>query len=96
MRYLGIAGNTGRWRNNLIAKIVASKSTYDDETISPVVRQTLQHWGYQLTNEDYESYAKKVKQGARTSFIPGGTVVDISEDDTKVTGKKRGVGSRKG
>jgi len=27
-------------------------SKYDDETISPVIRQTLQHWGYKLTSND--------------------------------------------
>ena len=27
-------------------------STYDDISISPVIRQSMQHWGYQLT-EDY-------------------------------------------
>ena len=26
--------------------------SYDDETVSPVIRQVLLHWGYELTNED--------------------------------------------
>ena len=25
---------------------------YNDESISPVIRQTLQHWGYQITPSD--------------------------------------------
>ena len=28
------------------------KSTYNDFTISPVIRQVLMHWGYQLTPAD--------------------------------------------
>ena len=27
-------------------------STFDDESISPKIRQTLQHWAYRLTNDD--------------------------------------------
>ena len=54
----GIAcfGPKGRWRNNLINKIRNSKlpleKAVDDPTISPAVRQTLQHWGYKVTLKD--------------------------------------------
>ena len=61
-RWLRCAGTTGRWRNNLISKCVRSSSSFDNHTISPVVRQTLQHWGYRLTKEDYEVYAKQMKR----------------------------------
>ncbi|KAJ1196518.1 hypothetical protein NDU88_000388 [Pleurodeles waltl] len=55
-------GKTGRWRGNLISKIVQSGCAYDNKTVSPVVRQTLQHWGYRLTPEDYEQGAKKARK----------------------------------
>ncbi|KAK7107984.1 uncharacterized protein [Littorina saxatilis] len=61
-RWLRCAGPTGRWRNNLISKCVKSSSSFDKHTISPVVRQTLQHWAYRLNKEDFEAYAKKMKQ----------------------------------
>lgn len=74
-RWAGIAGPRGRWRNNLIAKVVAAGADYNDASVSPVVRQTLQHWGYDLTQADFTGYAKKVVAGARTSYIRGGVVV---------------------
>ncbi|XP_046583388.1 uncharacterized protein LOC124290646 [Haliotis rubra] len=58
-RWLRCAGTTGRWRNNLISKCVKSGCGYDNHSISPVVRQTLQHWGYKLNKEDFDAYAKK-------------------------------------
>ncbi|XP_043912789.1 uncharacterized protein LOC122789416 [Protopterus annectens] len=54
-------GFRGRWRRNLITKIVHSGCDFDNPAVSPVVRQTLQHWGYRLSKEDYEKGKKKVK-----------------------------------
>ena len=31
-----------------------SGSKYDDYSISPKIRQTLLHWGYELTEKDFE------------------------------------------
>ncbi|XP_051550794.1 uncharacterized protein zgc:113208 [Myxocyprinus asiaticus] len=60
-RWAKCAGVKGRWRNNLITKVVRSGCAYDNHSVSPVVRQTLQHWGYKLTLEDYKEGAKRVK-----------------------------------
>ncbi|XP_051749857.1 uncharacterized protein zgc:113208 [Ctenopharyngodon idella] len=60
-RWAKCAGVKGRWRQNLITKVVRSGCTYDNPGVSPVVRQTLQHWGYKLTLEDYKEGAKRVK-----------------------------------
>ena len=60
-RWQRCAGVKGRWRNNLISKCVRSGKNFDDFSVSPVVRQTLQHWGYILTHKDFAAYAKKVK-----------------------------------
>ena len=58
-----VMGPTGRWRNSLVNKVVASNKTLpqalDDKNISPKIRQVLQHWGYQLTMKDLEAGKKK-------------------------------------
>lgn len=55
-------GKTGRWRNSLVNKIIGSEKApekaIDEQSISPKVRQLLQHWGYKLTLKDLEG-AKK-------------------------------------
>lgn len=38
---------------------------YNDPRISPVVRQTLLHWGYELTERDYLRHLQR--QRAKTS-----------------------------
>lgn len=70
-RWVGVAGGSGRWKTNLIHKVVLANAAYDDASVSPVVRQTLQHWGYALSEGDFEAYAKKVRAGKSTSFIKG-------------------------
>ena len=58
-RWIKFAGETqGRWNKNLMNKIINSNTTFDDFTISPIIRQSLQHWAYQLTKEDFEKYKK--------------------------------------
>ena len=39
-------------------KIIKKGTTYDDASVSPVIRQVLLHWGYQLTKGDLERYRK--------------------------------------
>ncbi|XP_070568771.1 uncharacterized protein [Ptychodera flava] len=58
-RWSRCASLTGRWRNNLITKVYNSGCAYDNSAVSPVVRQTLQHWGYKLTKDDYEKVQKE-------------------------------------
>lgn len=52
-RWERCAGKKGRWKKNLITKIQKRNGEVDDFTISPVVRQTLLHWGYVLSQEDF-------------------------------------------
>ena len=42
----------GRWKKNLVNKIKKVCSTYNDYTISPVIRQGLLQWAYVLTPSD--------------------------------------------
>eukprot|EP00052_Salpingoeca_macrocollata_P008665 m.68394 g.68394 ORF g.68394 m.68394 type:complete len:166 (+) comp16706_c0_seq1:211-708(+) len=57
---------TGRWRVQLYNKIMRAGSTFDDLSISPTIRQTLQHWGYQPTQADYDSHVKKQARRGQT------------------------------
>lgn len=60
-RWKKCAGVKGRWRNNLIGKCARSGSAFNNFVVSPVVRQTLQHWGYRLNKEDFEKAAKRFR-----------------------------------
>ena len=51
-RWIKTAGPNSRFRKALINLIIKNKTSYDDYTISPKRRQTLQHWGYVLTDKD--------------------------------------------
>ena len=58
-------GPKGRWRNNLINKILACarrvEEAVEDHNISPVIRQTLQHWGYKVNLADVKAVLRKGK-----------------------------------
>ena len=51
---------SGRWKNNLIGKIAKAGVKYNNPAISPVIRQTLQHWAYKLTEKDYLERKKQL------------------------------------
>lgn len=51
-RWLQTAGPNSRFRVRLINMINKKDTVYDDISVSPKIRQTLQHWGYQLTKKD--------------------------------------------
>ena len=52
-RWIKFAGEkSGRWRLRLINMCKNKKAKYDDVTISPVIRQGLQHWAYVITKDD--------------------------------------------
>ncbi len=64
-RWLGIAGPNGRFRLNLIRQIYKSKKKWNDYSVSPRIRQTLLHWGYELTKKDYENGLKVIKKSKK-------------------------------
>ena len=43
-----------RFRDKLVKVIKNSGSKFDDYSISPKIRQILLHWGYELTEKDFE------------------------------------------
>ena len=53
-RWIKTAGPNSRFRKRLINMIKKNKTKYNDYSISPKIRQTLQHWGYKLTKRDFE------------------------------------------
>jgi hypothetical protein len=53
-RWLKTAGPDSRFRRRLVNIVKSKRTTFDDERVSPVIRQTLQHWGVKLTKKDTE------------------------------------------
>ena len=43
-RWLKCCGPTGRWKGNLVGKVLISGRAFNDPAVAPVVRQTLLHW----------------------------------------------------
>ena len=43
-----------RFRGKLVKIIKNSGSKYDDYSVSPKIRQILLHWGYEVTEKDFE------------------------------------------
>ena len=58
-RWLKTAGPNSRFRLRLINLLIKNKKKYNDYSISPKIRQTLQHWGYKLTLKDFNKQIKK-------------------------------------
>mmetsp|Transcript_19022 Transcript_19022/g.47088 ORF Transcript_19022/g.47088 Transcript_19022/m.47088 type:complete len:353 (+) Transcript_19022:106-1164(+) len=59
-RWLKSTGPKGRFRSQLCNKILAAQTTHDDNSISPVIRQTLLHWGLEITPDVLAKHAKRV------------------------------------
>tara|TARA_B110001469_G_C9641605_1_gene322796 strand:+ start:1886 stop:2620 length:735 start_codon:yes stop_codon:yes gene_type:complete len=60
-RWLNYASEKrGRFRRNLITKCIKQNKTYDDISVSPVIRQGLQQWGYILTLSDFNLSKKNM------------------------------------
>lgn len=54
-RWESLTGPNGRFRKFLITQIVKKRGEYNDYTISPKIRQVLQHWGYKLNKKDFDN-----------------------------------------
>jgi hypothetical protein len=53
-RWLGLAGSRGRFQRFLVTQILKKEGKWNDHTISPKIRQVLQHWAYHLTKTDFD------------------------------------------
>ena len=59
-RWCKSAGPKGRFRSQLCNKILAAKTSCGNASISPVIRQTLLHWGLEITEIVLEKHRKRV------------------------------------
>ncbi|KAK9827267.1 hypothetical protein WJX81_005944 [Elliptochloris bilobata] len=53
-RWKGVAGEKGRWKRALVKQCVTKNKRWDDKSVSPVIRQSLLHWAYELTEADFK------------------------------------------
>lgn len=60
-RWKGLAGERGRFRSQLCNKILAAGGLEKGKDVSPVVRQTLLHWGLEVTEEVLAKHQKRKK-----------------------------------
>jgi hypothetical protein len=58
-RWMGVCGLKGRFRSQLCNKIMAANAKFNDTKISPVIRQTLWHWGLEITEDVLEKHRKR-------------------------------------
>lgn len=61
-RWARSAGPKGRFRSQLCNKILAANTTADDAAISPVIRQTMLHWGLEITEDVLAKHKKRVSK----------------------------------
>eukprot|EP00316_Scyphosphaera_apsteinii_P002278 CAMPEP_0119321482 /NCGR_PEP_ID=MMETSP1333-20130426/55531_1 /TAXON_ID=418940 /ORGANISM="Scyphosphaera apsteinii, Strain RCC1455" /LENGTH=304 /DNA_ID=CAMNT_0007328463 /DNA_START=9 /DNA_END=923 /DNA_ORIENTATION=+ len=74
-RWCACASPNGRWRNQLCGAVLRGSGKWDDLTVSPVIRQTLLHWAYELSEADYDAWRHaKSKVASKTKVIKGNVV----------------------
>ena len=88
-RWSKCCGTKGRWKSNLIGKCLRDGKSYDDASVSPVVRQTLQHWGYRLTRAHFDAGSARVKaKGA--AYLPRAQLAGVlDKPDVKKPAAKK-------
>mmetsp|Transcript_4884 Transcript_4884/g.9545 ORF Transcript_4884/g.9545 Transcript_4884/m.9545 type:complete len:272 (-) Transcript_4884:193-1008(-) len=57
-RWMKGQGPKGRFRLQLLNKIIAAKANIDDVKVSPVLRQVAQHWAYEASASDLAAHRK--------------------------------------
>ena len=72
----------GRWLRNLVGKIHKANKSFDDVSVSPVIRQGLQHWGYLLTKKEFENIYSSKECSVQNFYQPhGGRIQKFSIND---------------
>ena len=63
-RWKQLTGPNGRFRKWLVTQILkkGTKKDWNNYSISPAIRQTLQHWGYKLKKKDFDKELKNRKK----------------------------------
>lgn len=70
-------------------------AAHDDYTVSPVVRQTLLHWGYELTRRDADAYARSSLR-AGVLALTAQPIVSGSDDSDADEKPAVGAGTKHG
>ena len=63
-RWYNICGPNGRWRNRIYANIYKK----NDWNTSPIIQQTLHHWGYYV-NEEHMDYYLHLRKNGHTKVL---------------------------
>lgn len=58
-RWMNLASTRGRFMRFLVTQILKKNAKWNDMTVSPKIRQVLQHWGYKLTKKDFDNEIKR-------------------------------------
>lgn len=90
-RWGAMCGEKGRWKRNLVARCLREGKEYDNIVCAPVVRQTLQHWAYRLTEADFASYRAEIAAGAKAPFMPSELMPSVSLDSQGTVERKKKV-----
>ena len=73
-RWCACASERGRWRNQLCGRVRKAAAAaaasggdgravrFDDAAVSPVIRQTLLHWAYELNEGDWDTWNARTPQ----------------------------------
>lgn len=69
-RWLAMCGPNGRWKGNLIAQCLKQNRPFSDASVAPVVRQSLLHWGYELTLQDFNKKKSEIIGGKGAYALP--------------------------
>ena len=59
-RWNGVAGAKGRWKAALLNTCLRQGRNWDDARASPVIRQTLLHWGCEVTQRDWDEHLARL------------------------------------
>lgn len=70
-RWCKSAGPKGRFRSQLCNKILAAHTSCDNRSISPVIRQTLLHWGLEITPDVLAKHRKRTGRWKFRSHLQG-------------------------
>lgn len=80
-RWEKATGERGRFRNQLFNKIISQNTEFDDFTVSPVIRQVLQHWAFTVTQESLDAYKD-------SKVIPASSKSNSKKSKSGTKGKK--------
>jgi len=71
--------------------VASAGARFDDPAISPVVRQTLHHWAYELNEADFQAGAKAFVASGHAPYISSHTAAAGA-----AAAAKRGAGAAAG